>query len=142
MYDSNPIETYTYLLKKLAERSIAFVELVEPHEGEFSKKSHFKPGKEQIPNVAKQFRSVFPGIIITNSAYKADTAAKVIQEGNADLVSFGTLYINNPDLVERFRNNWPLNTDIDMSTWFAGGEKGYIDFPEYSPQQDAKTQKP
>jgi len=28
-------------------------------------------------------------------------------------------------------NHWPLNTSIDFNTFFAGGEKGYIDYPNY-----------
>ena len=49
------------------------------------------------------------------------------------MISFARLYINNPDLVERFKNNWKLNTNYDPHTWFGFGltEKGYSDFPKY-----------
>jgi len=136
MYDSNPIETYSYLLTKLSEKKIAFVELMEPNDGEYIKKSHFKPGKEQIPHVAKQFRNVFKGTLITNAGYKLDTAAKAIKENIADLVSFGKLFINNPDLVQRAIKKWPLNDKWDFTTFFSGGEKGYIDYPTYDPNSN------
>lgn len=29
------------------------------------------------------------------------------------MISFGRLFINNPDLVERFENNWELNKDFE-----------------------------
>jgi N-ethylmaleimide reductase len=32
--------------------------------------------------------------------------------------------------VTRFANNWPLNPEAEMSTWYSPtGENGYIDFP-------------
>ena len=42
--------------------------------------------------------------------------------------------ISNPDLVERFRNGWPLAEPAPMSDWSSPtGGKGYTDFPAYSP---------
>jgi len=37
-------------------------------------------------------------------------------------------FIANPDLVERFRMDAPLNVS-DQSTFYGGTEKGYIDYP-------------
>jgi N-ethylmaleimide reductase len=44
------------------------------------------------------------------------------------MVAFGKLFISNPDLVKRFENGLPLNP-WDESTFYYGGEKGYIDYP-------------
>jgi hypothetical protein len=38
-----------------------------------------------------------------------------IRSGAADMIAFGRPYITNPDLVERFRNNWPLAADAIQS---------------------------
>ena len=46
----------------------------------------------------------------------------------ADLVSFGVLFIANPDLPERFRRNAPLNKP-DPSSFYGEGSKGYTDYP-------------
>ena len=43
----------------------------------------------------------------------------------------GTLYIANPDLVERFRRDAPLN-EPDPSTFYGGDEHGYTDYPALS----------
>ena len=43
-------------------------------------------------------------------------------------MSFGKSFIANPDLVERFRTDAELNTP-DPSTFYGGGEKGYVDYP-------------
>jgi N-ethylmaleimide reductase len=56
----------------------------------------------------------------------------MIAMGDADLVAFGRPFISNPDLVDRFRNNWPLAPIAEMSDWYSPtGEKGYTDFPTY-----------
>ena len=49
------------------------------------------------------------------------------------MISFGKLAINNPDLPERFKNSYPLNTDYDIMTWMnpLAGAKGYTEFSAY-----------
>lgn len=47
---------------------------------------------------------------------------------------FAKSYINNPDLVERARHGYPLDYNIDWSTLFGGGAKGYTDYPRYEPK--------
>ncbi|MGL4882875.1 MAG: alkene reductase, partial [Waterburya sp.] len=32
-------------------------------------------------------------------------------------------------------NNWELNPDADMGTWYSSGSEGYIDFPTYQKSQ-------
>ena len=132
MFDSNPIETFTYLLKKLDEKGIAFVELAEPsgYEGPM----FYISGKSQIPNAAKVFRGAFKGVLITNRDHTPETALEFIKNGWADMVTFGRLFISNPDLVERIKNDWELNMKWDPSTFFKGGAAGYIDYPMYNPE--------
>jgi N-ethylmaleimide reductase len=48
-----------------------------------------------------------------------------------DAVAYGVAWIANPDLVERFARNAPLNA-ADPNTFYAGGEKGYVDYPSLS----------
>lgn len=65
---------------------------------------------------------------MVNNGYTAEMAAEAISSGYADLVAFGRLYISNPDLVERFRRNAPLN-EVDWALAYGGGAKGYTDYP-------------
>ena len=44
-------------------------------------------------------------------------------------MSFGKLFISNPDLVERLRTDAPLNA-WNMETFYAPGPEGYTDYPE------------
>ncbi|MBL8871414.1 MAG: alkene reductase, partial [Planctomycetaceae bacterium] len=86
------------------------------------------------PMTLAEFRSVFSGTLMGNCGYTAEQAERAIELGDADLISFGRPFISNPDLVERWKNGWPLAPDAPVETWYTpGGEKGYIDFPQAKP---------
>lgn len=79
-----------------------------------------------------EFRKVYSGYLMGNCGYTKETAESALEANKADLIAIGRPYISNPDLVERFANNWELNPDSDMSTWYSPlGSKGYTDFPLY-----------
>ncbi len=85
------------------------------------------------PMTLGEFRKVFHGPLIGNCGYTQETAEKAILAGDADLIAFGRPFISNPDLVQRFKNNWPLAEEAEMSDWYMPtGAKGYTDFPAYS----------
>lgn len=84
------------------------------------------------PMTLADFRGVFRGPIIGNCGYTLETAEVAVREGLADLIAFGRPYISNPDLVERFKNGWPLAPVADMAAWYSPtGERGYTDFPNH-----------
>jgi N-ethylmaleimide reductase len=89
-------------------------------------------GKGQ-PMSLSEFRTVFQGIIIGNCGYTKESAQERIAEGNADIIAIGRPFITNPDLPERFRNNWPLNPSEDMSLWYTPGPEGYTNYEPYKP---------
>lgn len=120
MYDSNPKETFGYTLEKLSEMNLAYVHLVDMSDKDA------KYGSPAIP--LSFFRSKYRGNLMANGGYSFERANQDISEGIADLVSFGQLYIANPDLPERFRKNAPL-AQPDPSTFYGGSEKGYTDYP-------------
>ena len=82
------------------------------------------------PMSLAEFRKVFHGPLIGNCGYTKETAEQAIAGGHADLISFGRPFISNPDLVERFRNDWPLAEPAPVTVWSSPtGAKGYTDFP-------------
>ena len=85
------------------------------------------------PMSLREFRTVFQGIIIGNCGYTKESAQERIAEGNADIIAIGRPFITNPDLPERFRNNWPLNPSEDMSLWYTPGPEGYTNYEPYKP---------
>ncbi len=85
---------------------------------------------KQVLDSARYYRGIYKGTLMINKGFTRDTANQAIKDGIADLVSFGDLYISNPDLVERFRKDAPLNRS-DRDTFYTTGPKGYTDYPFY-----------
>lgn len=88
----------------------------------------FPINENAIQEVSKHFRKIYNGTIIINRAFNKETATKVLENGDADLVSFGVPFIANPDLVERFKTDAALNAP-NQETFYTPGEKGYTDYP-------------
>jgi N-ethylmaleimide reductase len=70
--------------------------------------------------------------IIANCGYTKETGEAELQKGIATLVSYGSLFLSNPDLPKRFELNAELN-QVDPSTMFGGQDAGYIDYPFLQP---------
>ncbi len=87
------------------------------------------------PMSLAEFRSVYDGIIMGNCGYTPEDGMARVEAGQADLVAYGRPYISNPDLVERFKNRWPLAPCDDMTYWYTPGAQGYTDYPPYSPSE-------
>ncbi len=120
MSDSDPKATFGYAVEALNHFGLAYLHLIEPSEADL------RHGGVAVPST--YFRPLFKGVLMVNWDYDRDKANAAIANGDADLVSFGKLFIANPDLPERFRTNAALN-EPDPSTFYGGGEKGYIDYP-------------
>jgi len=90
------------------------------------------------PVTAFDMKKNFGGPLICNVGLTKEVAEGMIRSGAADLACFGRLYMSNPDLPERFENNWPLNADPAYETWWSGGTTGYADYPTY--KEDEKKE--
>jgi N-ethylmaleimide reductase len=66
--------------------------------------------------------------LIANFGFDKASANLLLQNGQADLVSFGKPFIGNPDFVSRLRNDLPL-AESRQETYYQGGAQGYIDYP-------------
>jgi N-ethylmaleimide reductase len=114
--------TYKYLSEQLNRMEILYIHVVD----------HSSMGAPAVPvEIKKVIRIRFQGTIILSGGYTKERAENELQGGLADLIAFGRPFINNPDLVERFINGWPLSKELDMKTFYSSGEKGYTDYPIY-----------
>jgi N-ethylmaleimide reductase len=90
---------------------------------------HSAMGAPPVPQELKTaLRDRFKGGFILAGGFKHESAEKALLEGHADLIAFGRSFLANPDLVERMRENAPLNAP-DMATFYLPGPKGYTDYP-------------
>jgi len=119
--DEETIAFYNYVVDRLNGYGLAYLHLIEPF-------TDVSKNKYAIQEVAKHFRKIYKGTLIINRGFNKEAAEKIINDGDADLVSFGVPFIANPDLVARFKINASLNTP-DKTTFYTPGEKGYTDYP-------------
>jgi N-ethylmaleimide reductase len=122
--DSKKLETFGFVVRALDALPVGYLCLLEPNAKDAAR-------GVQIGNVAETFRPMTSMPIIVNTGFDKAKANAVLASGNADLVAFGVAYIANPDLVERFRTDAPLNTP-DPATFYGVGPKGYTDYPALS----------
>ncbi len=116
VFDDNPQETYSYAVKELSKRGIAFLEL-----GNY--------GMDW--DVYGTLRPLFDGPVAFVAGFTRSLAQQVIGDGAADMVAFGQNYISNPDLAERYKNDWGLS-QTKLDTYYTQGAEGYTDYPVYA----------
>lgn len=120
MTDSNPEAIFVYVLAQLSQQPLAYVHIVDALEGDI------RHGAKVV--ALSVLRKAYRGTLIVCGGYDQARANKAIAENQADAVAFGQLFIANPDLVERFQQNAPLNV-ADANTFYGGDEQGYTDYP-------------
>lgn len=111
------------MVAELNDIPLAYLHLIEPLPGHPAFTS-----QEGVAPIGKNLRKIYKGALIINGGYGKENGEKAIAEDAADLVAFGVPYLANPDLVERYRRNAPLNAP-EEATFYGGDEKGYNDYP-------------
>lgn len=111
--DADPAETYATLVAAIGDMGLAYL--------------HVTPYGQDTDYHAL-LRPLFHGPYFAGAGLTRETAEQLLRDGKADAAVFGTLFLANPDLPERFRRGAALNAP-DPSTFYAPGAKGYIDYP-------------
>jgi len=132
MSESDTIETYTYLIKELNQRKIAYIQLTR-YLYDFDSTHR---GIDVDIFQFKQFINSEHTKFFVNAYYNANEGEQILKSNQADAIVFGRLYITNPDLAERLINKKEINKTIDRDTYYAGEEKGYTDYPTYQEQSN------
>ena len=120
--DSDPASIFLHAAAALKPFGLAYLHLIE---GEPDTPMSIKGG---APQLAAQIRDAFGGPLMLNGGLTRELAEAAMAEGRADMVSVGVPVLANPDLVERWKQNAPLNAP-DKATFYGGGAEGYTDYP-------------
>ncbi|MFH8800969.1 alkene reductase [Streptomyces sp. NPDC017936] len=109
--------TYTALVEDLAPLGLAYLHQLEA------------PGAGEL---MARLRKLWPGTFVVNPFTGTEPtgpdALDLVENGTADLVAYGALFLANPDLPARLRAGGPFNAP-DPATSFGGDERGYTDYP-------------
>jgi len=111
--DATPQDTYRYLVEKLSALKLAYLHVAKT-QSEFDYRTLLRP--------------LFDGPYLAGGGLTSDSAQTLIEQGKADATVFGSLYLANPDLPQRFLADAPFNTP-DRNTFYSPGPTGYIDYP-------------
>ncbi|UCS92175.1 alkene reductase [Echinicola marina] len=112
-------DTYQYLASELSKRGIAYIHL---HDQGDLYREHY--------DFIKKFRKWYSGNIIFAGFLTKERAFAMIEKNLIDLAAFGRPLIANPDLVERFKHNYPL-AEGKRDLYYGNSPEGYIDYPKY-----------
>ncbi|WP_062239147.1 alkene reductase [Brevibacterium epidermidis] len=124
--DSDKRRLFGTVINRLNEFGLAYLHLVEPG---IAGSSSAEVSAEAIPTA--DLAALFDGPVIVTGGHTPETADAVIENGTADLVGFGRLFIANPDLPRRFALGAPFG-DVRKRGLYGGTAEGYTDYPELS----------
>ncbi|KPI20658.1 12-oxophytodienoate reductase [Actinobacteria bacterium OK074] len=116
MAESDLAVRYGALLAALSPLGLAYVHLMEG------------PDRELTLQLRKQWQGTFILNPFTHPDPTGVDALGLVEDGIADAVAFGALFLANPDLPARLRQGGPFNTP-DAATFYGGDERGYTDYP-------------
>lgn len=140
--DSNPVALGLYMVEQLnkLKEPLAYLHITEPRftreglKGEDEAEDEDEKTKKR--KLCSMLRQNFQGAFMSSGGFNKDTAIAAIRSGKADMISFGRLFISNPDLPRRFALQLKLSK-YDRSTFYSSEQvKGYTDYPSFtSPRQ-------
>ncbi|MBN6776192.1 alkene reductase [Pseudomonas granadensis] len=122
LVEDDPHTTYIEAIKILENVGIAYLSIAE---------ADWDNAPEMPLTFRQAVRDTFSGAIIYAGRHTAESGARLLESGLADLVAFGRPFMANPDLPARIANGWALNA-LNPATVYGGGAEGYTDYPAYS----------
>lgn len=111
--DDAPQDTYTYLVEQLNGLGLAYL-----HVALFGAATGYHA----------LLRPRFKGAYLAGGGLDQLSAEAMLDSGAADAAVFGSTFLANPDLPERFRRGAPLNAP-NQAAFFGGAAEGYTDYP-------------
>ncbi|MFE2226092.1 alkene reductase [Streptomyces kronopolitis] len=114
--EDNPDEVYLALLERLAGLDLAYLHLMEG------------PNRDLTPRLRKAWAGTFVLNPFTYPDVTGPDALGLIEDGSADMIAFGSLFLANPDLPRRLASGGPFNA-ADKATFYGGDHRGYTDYP-------------
>ena len=121
MVDSDPLALFSHLIGELNTLPLAYVQMMQAM---FPLDSFPTWPKDPVATFGPMIKST----VMANGGYDRTKGEAALEAGHASLISYGTLFISNPDLPHRFEVDGELASP-DRATMYGGGDKGFIDYP-------------
>ncbi len=121
-YDDETEDLYRYITQRIEnDYKVAYLHF----NGIISTKIKTEP--EQVIDIAKCMREDYSGTLMINTGLTKEISEQLLNDGYADLFSFGIPFIANPTFVEKLKNDESL-TPPKPDYFYTGGALGYTDY--------------
>ena len=126
MRENDQLISYEALLNRIAGRDIAYLHvLIDPSTHTFG-----------------ALRALWSGTLVLNTGRDSGTdfcqLESLVDWGAVSAVAVGRTFLANPDLIDRLLLGAELN-EPDVSTFYASGPAGYIDYPTLEEVEESRT---
>lgn len=119
MHDADPVATFSHVARELNALHPVYLHVIEMAP---------QSAPAGLGSPTDLVRETFHGTLLSTGDYNRASGEAALEQGRADLIGYGRLFLANPDLPERFAADAELN-EPDAATFYGGGAEGYIDYP-------------
>jgi 12-oxophytodienoic acid reductase len=109
---------------------LTYLHVTQPRYTAYGQTESGRPGTEdEEAQMIRTWRRAYQGTLMCSGGFTRELGIQAVAEGDADLVSYGRLFISNPDLVLRLKVDAPLNKYIRKTFYSQDPVVGYTDYP-------------
>ncbi|KAJ4954112.1 hypothetical protein NE237_030944 [Protea cynaroides] len=133
--DSDPLSLGMAVIKGLNQlqretNKLAYLHVTQPRYTAYGQTESGRHGsEEEEASMIRSWRKAYDGTFMCSGGYTRELGMEAVAQGDADLVSYGRLFISNPDLVTRYRLNAPLTRYVRATFYTPDPVVGYTDYP-------------
>lgn len=135
-YDSDPtrlgravVECLNTIQREAGER-LAYLHVTQPRYVAYGQTESGRQGSEEEESrLMRALRDAYEGTFMCSGGYTRELGMEAVARGDADLVSYGRLFISNPDLLARFKEGAGLNRYVRSTFYTPDPVVGYTDYP-------------
>ncbi|XP_030476505.1 12-oxophytodienoate reductase 3-like [Syzygium oleosum] len=133
--DSDPLNLGLAVIEKLNKfqneigSKLAYLHVTQPRFMAHGTKNYGEEEEDEEARLMRTWRRAYQGTFMSSGGFTRELGMKALADGDADLISYGRLFISNPDLVHRLKVDAPLNGYNRETFYTQDPVVGYIDYP-------------
>uniref|UniRef100_A0A6M2EE46 NADH:flavin oxidoreductase/NADH oxidase N-terminal domain-containing protein n=1 Tax=Populus davidiana TaxID=266767 RepID=A0A6M2EE46_9ROSI len=134
--DSDPLNLGLSVIERINKMQLqvgsklTYLHVTQPRYTAYGQTESGRPGTEdEEAQMIRTWRRAYQGTLMCSGGFTRELGIQAVAEGDADLVSYGRLFISNPDLVLRLKLDAPLNKYIRKTFYSHDPVVGYTDYP-------------
>ncbi|KAF7837912.1 12-oxophytodienoate reductase 3 [Senna tora] len=146
--DSDPLRLGLAVVERLNKlqqdvgSKLTYLHVTQPRYTAYGQTESGRPGsEEEEAHLMRNLRRAYEGTFMSSGGFTRELGIEAVAQGDTDLVSYGRLFISNPDLALRLKLNAPLNKYNRKTFYTQDPVVGYTDYPFFT-QQSGPNKEP